>query len=428
MRSLVWGVATLALALTAAPARASFTKIAEYRLGEDDAGATLGGAGNATTTDSVGSYDLTKAGTPTYADPLAGGLSPTSTLAVDFPGTTSRYTRSVLPLGTDDFVIQGYVVQNSGTNLTMVYNGSGGSNGMGIATSSGGHSGSSLTWCGLFGGRTYNDTYVPVVYGVPFHIAVVRDSGTNRIYVNGELRLTTTPTTSPNSATGSFYVGALDGRVDEIQVGTLGGQNFNPATDLNFVFHDDPSMTLLYSNSFETSDVGKWTTTGNVGISTGYTTHPDGSRAAAFNGGQLPHNGVITSSAFDAVAGAQTYIYFNYGNYSAGGTQTQSIRVEVLDAGLTTVLYSQEITDGFGATNAQLYSPFVLPFVPTVDQIRLRFTDFGGISGDGSDGLLDNIRVTRLPAPAQETGLIPEPASLGLFTLALIGLKRRRRR
>ncbi|MGI9429366.1 MAG: PEP-CTERM sorting domain-containing protein [Bythopirellula sp.] len=62
--------------------QAAFQTIAQYDLGEDDAGAANGGAGNDPTTAAVGS-DLVRLGSPTYSNDVpAGG----STLSMLFPG------------------------------------------------------------------------------------------------------------------------------------------------------------------------------------------------------------------------------------------------------------------------------------------------------------------------------------------------------
>jgi hypothetical protein len=64
---------------------------ARWNLGEQDSGATAGGAGNATTIEVVSGKDLTKFGSPTYSATVpAGG----STLAVFFNGTNSCYQAS----------------------------------------------------------------------------------------------------------------------------------------------------------------------------------------------------------------------------------------------------------------------------------------------------------------------------------------------
>ncbi len=87
--------AVLSLAITAA-ANAQVTLLGEYRLGENDPGAVVGGAGNAMTIDNAGTPDnLTKAGRPTYA---ANSVVGVGSLSMNFNGGGDNYfSGAVLP-------------------------------------------------------------------------------------------------------------------------------------------------------------------------------------------------------------------------------------------------------------------------------------------------------------------------------------------
>jgi len=100
-----------------------------YRLGEDDPGASPGGAGDPQTTDSVGGINATKVGLAFYYGSPGGGggggLAPGSTLAMEFTNVDSRYVAPAdMNLGTQNFGMEGYVLVSSGVaNAIWFYNG-----------------------------------------------------------------------------------------------------------------------------------------------------------------------------------------------------------------------------------------------------------------------------------------------------------------
>jgi len=181
-------------------------------------------------------------------------------------------------------------------------------------------------------------------------------------------------------------------------------------------------MTTIYQNGFEPADAGEFTSAGNGGVAPaaayGITT-TEGANLFAFNGGGQPANAVVTSSIIDAAAGAQSFLYFDYGNF--GANEPQSLRVEIIDVLTNTSILNQVISDNTGEGTVNLFSPWYFAFTPTNGDIQLRFTDLAGASVAGSsDGMLDNIRVTQIV-------VVPEPATMSLLGLAGLALLRRRR-
>lgn len=417
----VFAAVCLTLTLTTA-AQAQVTLLGDYRLGENDAGAVVSGAGNATTTDIAGAAEnLTKAGTPTYAAAAVAGIG--SSLSMNFNVAGDSYSfGSALPVGTNNFVIQGWVTRDTGTNLLPINNGNGGTSGAGILFHDNGHGGQQ-TWQGLYGGIAFLDTLVPVLSGVPTHLAVVRNAGTTTVYVNGSPEFVSGA--GPNAPAGTLTVGGFDGRVDNVSLGTIAG-TFTPATDLNFPFFTSANLTQLYTNGFEAADAGKFSSVGNGGVAAaaayGMTT-TEGTQLFAYNGGGQTPNAVVTTSVINGTAGLATNVYFDYGNF--GANEPQRLLFEVLNAADNSVMYSQTIDDALGSNNVSLYSPFFFQFIPTVGNFRLRFTDVLAGSVGSSDGMLDNIRVAQVQA-------VPEPLSAGVWAIgalvvAGVMLYRRRR-
>ncbi len=139
-------------------------------------------------------------------------------------------------------------------------------------------------------------------------------------------------------------------------------------------------------------------------------TTTEGTEMFAFNGGGSTPNAVVETSVISGQTGADTYVYFDYGNY--GANQLQQLLFEVVDADDDSVIFSQQLADGLGTNTVALFSPFFLNFTSTTDDFYLRFTDNGANVVGSSDGLLDNIRVSQLQ--------VPEPTSIAIWSL--IGL------
>ena len=134
MRSAFMLLASLVLTLPALPARATITVLNQWHLGEADAGATAGGAGAATTVDSVGGVSLSKVGAPTYASDVPVRIG--SNLSMAFNGSADEYMNSAALASTltDNFGIEAWVKSDGVTtgNASVAYNGNSSTSGWGI--------------------------------------------------------------------------------------------------------------------------------------------------------------------------------------------------------------------------------------------------------------------------------------------------------
>jgi hypothetical protein len=228
MRSLL---AVIVLAsVIAAPADAAITVLAQYRLGEADPGAAPGLLGANPTVASVGTSGLARIGEPSYGLPRPPFQN--STLAMAFDGADDRYDLSaVLTTATDNFGIEAWVKSNGRTtqNALIAYNGNTASSGWGLFRAG-------AEYGFLYGGVVL-DGVVPVTTDWT-HLALVREGGTNRFYVNGQL-IQSSPG-GPNVPVGRFQLGGnllvptegFDGEIDEVRVFTFAPGAFTPA-DLN---------------------------------------------------------------------------------------------------------------------------------------------------------------------------------------------------
>ncbi len=219
--------------LLAAPlVSAAVTTQSLHRLGEADAGATVGAAAAATTQPSVGSVVLNRAGNPTYSGAVSAGIG--STIAIAFDGIDDRYGGALVGTATDNFGIEAWVRSNGRTtgNAAIAYNGNSGSSGYGLYRLGN-------SYGGLFGGVTFIGGSAPVSTS-PTHLALVRNAGVTTFYVNGVPTGTTT-TATPNVPTGSFGIGGnatiaidefFDGQIDEVRYFTFAPGQFSVG-DLN---------------------------------------------------------------------------------------------------------------------------------------------------------------------------------------------------
>ncbi|MGH8091239.1 MAG: LamG domain-containing protein [Rudaea sp.] len=211
-------IASLVLGVVAMPAQATITVLNQWHLGEADAGASAGGAGAATTVDSVGGFNLNKVGTPAYAADVPANIG--SNLSLAFNGTTDEYMNpsGVASTLTDNFGIEAWVKWNAGTpgSASIIYNGNSSNSGWGIYQYG--------TNYGLLYGGNLGASVTPVSNQWT-EMALVRSSGTTTFYVNGVASFTTT--TGPNAPAGGVAIGGnsltsgaelFNGKIDEVRI------------------------------------------------------------------------------------------------------------------------------------------------------------------------------------------------------------------
>lgn len=204
--------------VAALPAQATITVLNQWHLGEADAGASAGGAGAATTVDSVGGFNLSKVGAPTNSSDVPPRIG--STLSMAFNGTADGYNNStgVASTLTDNFGIEAWVKSNGNTagNATIAYNGNTSNAGWGIYRLGGNYG-------ALYGGNL--GAGVSPISAAWTELALVRDNGTTTFYINGVASYTTTA--GPNPPAGGVGIGTnpqvanfemFDGKIDEVRI------------------------------------------------------------------------------------------------------------------------------------------------------------------------------------------------------------------
>jgi len=213
------------LALTSL-SEAAITVIGNFRLGEADAGAVIGGSGGATTTNSAGIPNLTLIGTaPVYS---ASGVSG-STRAMDF--TNGGYFASPLITSNNNWGIEAWVQSDNGSLTSAIaYNGNSANAGMGIYQIGG-------NYIGLMGGIAFVGS-TPVSANWT-HLAMVVSGGTTTFYVNGVANATAGQPNTPVAAN-NFNIGIrpdlgerFDGRIDEVRIFSFAPGQFS-VNDLQF--------------------------------------------------------------------------------------------------------------------------------------------------------------------------------------------------
>ncbi len=204
-----------------------------YRLGEDDALAISGGAGNAVTNASNGGTpNLDRIGAPVYASGVNG-----HGLAMQFDGASGyrAATTPALLAVTDNFVLELWAknaVSGSGQGAMLFYTGNTATSGFGLFR------GPDDNYAALFGG-------VDVVGAVPvggdwMHLALVRNNGASTLYVNGLAAATSGSVPAMPDPAAGFSIGVntnttaefFNGMIDDVRFRQFAPGSFS-ANQLN---------------------------------------------------------------------------------------------------------------------------------------------------------------------------------------------------
>ncbi len=138
----------------------------------------------------------------------------------NFNGSTSEIVTPLLTSARDNVTLSCWVKLNSLSQNSIIFgNGNPGSNGFFLSISNGsGSTGSNLV--GFCGGIAFLNTgYSFPSTGVWYHIMMIRDSGTWRIYLNNSQKGSTWSTT-PNIPSGNGMIGdsGFNGSIDEVGI------------------------------------------------------------------------------------------------------------------------------------------------------------------------------------------------------------------
>ena len=204
--------------------------IVNYRLGEADAGATAGGAGNATTVEGIAGLDAARWGGPVYSSDTGVGYS---SLSMDFDGSDDAYLYSgtALQTVTDNFILEAWVKPEAATGSVVQH----GSNWDGFEINA-----ASGKWTAYITGVTGFAGSYDVVLDEWQHVALVRANGTSTFYLNGVADPATTTSfravdpyfaigfsSNRGGTTGFDPYNYLDGKIDEVKLFTFDAGTFN---------------------------------------------------------------------------------------------------------------------------------------------------------------------------------------------------------
>lgn len=204
---------------------------------------------------------LTNTGTPQYSvnvPPANGG-----SYSAFFDGSSRLNANSVPITATNNFGLEAWVYPTSIDALDFVVsNGNTNNTGYGIAQSGG-------FWTMLHMGQTVQVTAAPVNLNTWTHLALVRQNGVTRLYVDGVAQFATI-LTAPIAPGNSFTVGAnqltastfeaeFNGNIDYVRAFTFEADEFLPATHLSYQFtraHQVNQLVIPHDKDLGSSSSG----------------------------------------------------------------------------------------------------------------------------------------------------------------------------
>jgi hypothetical protein len=253
---LIASLAVAATLFTVGLTLADVTAVGYYRLGDVDPGAVAGNPGNPTTTDSSSAgMNLTYwTGTQNYSSSVAASAAARtgSGLSMDFAGNGFYLTQaSCLTGATDNFGIEGWFNVDYLAQMGLCCNGDGLSGyGFGLYVIDANADGI-YTAQGYYCGRNLFDTGFAPTAGQWFYMAMVRDNGVTKMYVNNTDEMVVSTTAEPGSAayTPQFSLGIVSydpfvGMADEVRVFTFEPGAFSASRDLLIAVPEPSTLAL----------------------------------------------------------------------------------------------------------------------------------------------------------------------------------------
>ncbi|GGE79686.1 hypothetical protein CR103_12290 [Massilia psychrophila] len=192
------------------------------------------------------------------------------------------------------------------------------------------------------------------------------------------------------------------------------------------------NANIIINGNFEAGSLAGWTALNNVqivhddGVSPnnfyqGAGNSQNGDWAALFNTGKSTPNGILSQS-FATTIGKTYQVVFEFGVTKPGSAKGEQNLMATVSGTGANPLFSKTFND----TNPNtILKTFSFDFVANSVSSTLKFSDLAANGTDVFAGLLDNVMVDEVSAPA---AAVPEPASLGLFGLGMAGLAALRRK
>ncbi len=146
-----------------------------WRFGEEDGSSAIDGAMAADPTlELINDIHLDRTGSPTYTTNTAPG----SAFAINLGLNDQYQSTSVATTVTNNVVIEAWFYYVGGVTFPIASNGNSGVNGYAVGVFDG-------KWAGLYGGVGWLPSDVSVIANTWTHLALVRDGGEARFFVNG---------------------------------------------------------------------------------------------------------------------------------------------------------------------------------------------------------------------------------------------------